>query len=173
MTDGSTAFLTLPLFTTSVDEILDLPLASSFESLKDTYLYLTKDDEITVNNKKVKNCLVLNYKNNEANVGTFHLYVPVYVTYSFGEFDYDGIHNTIWSSSKNASHFNYAALGGLANKQLYLPFRGNRTKANDSMDKENDVPPLNATGPLFTQKVWATIVVNQTTQSQTQTARQK
>ena len=31
----------------------------------------------------------LYYINTEANVGTFHLYVPVYVAYSFGEYSYD------------------------------------------------------------------------------------
>ena len=37
------------------------------------------------NRKKAK----LYYINTEANVGTFHLYVPVYVAYSFGEYSYD------------------------------------------------------------------------------------
>ena len=33
----------------------------------------------------------LYYVNTEANVGTFHLYVPVYVAYSFGEWSYDDV----------------------------------------------------------------------------------
>ena len=33
----------------------------------------------------------LYYINTEANVGTFHLYVPVYVAYSFGEWSYNDV----------------------------------------------------------------------------------
>jgi len=37
--------------------------------------------------------LELFYVNTEANVGTFHLYVPIYVTYAFGEWAYDDTKN--------------------------------------------------------------------------------
>ena len=178
---------------TDVSAIEALEKASEFESLRKTYLFLSKENEFTVKignaNKKVKNVLVLNYRNNEANVGTFHLYVPIYVTYSFGEFDYNGTGMygaggsaspmMLKSTSKDDNgHFNYAT-GNWANADLYTPFLGHRTDGDAKcMGQEvftaDATSQLKATAPLYTQKVWATIVVKQTTNSGSQSgARNK
>jgi len=150
----------------SVDAIKALEKRNAHASLMNEYLYLSVDEK-----DGSQGILTLNYKNNGANVGTFHIYVPVYVAYSFGEFDYNGTYgqygnvtnNAIVSVSKNANRFNYAEADGA----LYTPFVGNRAGLTPN---SMDIATLtNVKVPLFTQKVWAVITVKQTTDSQTQT----
>ena len=159
---------------TSVEDIEALDLTSAFESLSPTYLYLEAD---YTNGAKSQ---VLCYRNNEANVGTFHLYVPVYVAYSFGEFDYNGAYGADGSASpmalksavNGAARFNWAAAANT--NALYKPFVGNRAIGTaNSMDKAtNTGAATDATLPIYTQKVYAVIEVRQTVDSQTQ-ARKK
>ena len=143
----------------TVAEIEALAKREDFESLKSKFLYFdgTKG--------------TLNYRNNETNVGTFHLYVPVFIAYSFGEFDYNGVYNGI-SSSKDAKSFNFKAV----TDPLYTPWNGNRGLAGDAVAKEaqSTTPARNDIKvPLYTLKTYAVITVEQTTNSGTQTARNK
>ena len=143
----------------TVAEIEALAKREDFESLKSKFLYFdgTKG--------------TLNYRNNETNVGTFHLYVPVFIAYSFGEFDYNGVYNGI-SSSKDAKSFNFQAV----NNALYNPWNGNRDQTRTAVAKEahSTTPARNDIKvPLYTLKTYAVITVEQTTNSGTQTARNK
>jgi len=147
----------------SVSEIESLDLRDDFESLKSKFLYFDTEKG------------TLNYKNNETNVGTFHLYVPVYIVYSFGEFDYNGTYGAggsalamgLKSSSKDADRFNFNDVSG---EDLYKEFNGNRDKADNTTNKATSANDIKR--PLYTLKTYAVITVQQTTNSGTQ-AREK
>ena len=69
---------------------------AAIEALKKTSQIpaLANVNYFNTQNNATTNKLELFYVNTEANVGTFHLYVPIYVTYAFGEWAHDGTKNT-------------------------------------------------------------------------------
>ena len=145
-----------------VAEIEALKLRESISSLSPNFLW-TNAKSLGADKK-----LKLFYKNNATNVGIFHIYVPVYVAYSFGEFDYNGTYGeggnavsvTLKSDANKAPRFNFKAVADAINNGART------TSADNTVNKATSVDNIKA--PLYTQKVYAVITIGQTHGSQTQ-----
>ena len=141
---------------TDIADIEALTLASDLPSLTTLPNYFKVSDDGTE----------LWYKNNDANVGTFHFYVPVYVSYAFGDY---------WWSSTNDNHIGNihanrtkrtqpdgSALGEPAETHNYATLEALSEKTWAEIKEGRWVP-------RFTQKVYAVIEVVQTDESHTDT----
>jgi len=145
---------------TEISDIEKLTLASALPSLS------TLPNYFKINESGDE----LWYKNNDANVGEFHFYVPVYVCYAFGDY---------WWKSATAG-------GTIGNIHADRTARTVPVGQGEPAEKHNftgsltDLSGMTWTQileegwvPRFTQKVYAVITVKQTHQSHTGSARNK
>ena len=141
---------------TKVTEIENLTLASDLPSLSTLPNYFQVSEDGTE----------IWYKNNDANVGTFHFYVPIYVSYAFGDYWWNGTTiGNIHYTDNRAARTTPSGQGEPAEVVYYNPTAlSGMTWA--AIQQEKWVP-------RFTQKVYAIITVEQTDQSHTGSARAK
>ncbi len=140
-----------------VIEIENLTLAKDLPSLNSGNGFF----KVVVDNNKLQ----LQYKNGGANVGVFHFYVPVYVCYAFGDY---------WMNTANeirSIHKKRAQRTGsdeYLNEPAEVQYDQNpAVNIYDINDRSWATIQSEGWKPLFTQKVYAVITVDQTHQSHT------
>ena len=113
--------------------------------------------------------LELKYKNGGANVGVFHFYVPVYVCYAFGDYWMKGDNSTIGVIHKPSRAIRTAANYPGEIAETEYAYATDISAYNLGTPGTTTASTIFGEGwkPIFTQKVYAVITVDQTHQSHT------